>query len=57
MEPGTEVSFLATFERGDLAAAKAWIDQHPAMAGYEGYRAHPLLLLREFVRDNGGEVS
>lgn len=40
------------FERGDLDSARAWIDQHPAMAGYEGYRAHPLL--REFVRDNGG---
>ena len=55
MEPGTELSFLAMFERGDLAGARAWIDQHPAMAGYEGYRAHPLL--RAIVLDYGGEVS
>lgn len=52
MESRPDEYFLAMFERGDLAAARAWIDCHPCIAGYEGYQAHPLL--REFVRGNGG---
>ncbi len=52
MEPGTVVSFLAMFERGDLAAARACIDHHPDIPGYEGYETQPLL--REFVRRNSG---
>ncbi len=40
------------FERGDLAAARTYIDAHPSIGRYDGYEAHPLL--REFVVRNCG---
>ncbi len=39
-------------ERGDLDSAKAYVVTHSLLAGYDGYKAHPLL--REFVRRNCG---
>lgn len=52
MENGSDGSFLSIFERGDLAAARTYIDAHPSIGRYDGYEAHPLL--REFVRRNHG---
>ncbi|MCY3556436.1 MAG: ankyrin repeat domain-containing protein [Gemmatimonadetes bacterium] len=52
MESGSDEAFLAMFERGDLVAARAFIDSRPRLAGYDGIAAHPLL--REFVRRNCG---
>ena len=40
------------FERGDLAAARTYIDGHPSIGRYDGCEAHPLL--REFVVRNCG---
>ena len=52
MASNTGESFLAAFTRGDLAAARAFIESHPAIARYDGYEAHPLL--SEFVARNCG---
>ena len=49
---GEYESFLAMFERGDLEAARAYVESHPLLADYDGIQAHPLL--REFVRRNCG---
>ena len=40
------------FAQGDLAAARAFIESHPAIGRYDGYKAHPLL--RAFVARNCG---
>ena len=52
MEPENDALFLPMFKRGDLPSARSWIGGRPAIAGYGGYQAHPLL--REFVQQNGG---
>ena len=52
MESGSDEALLAMFERGDLEAARAFIDSRPQLSGYDGIAAHPLL--REFVRRNCG---
>ncbi len=52
MESKSGEFFLATFERGDLEAARVYIDSQPSISCHDGYKAHPLL--REFVRRNCG---
>ena len=52
MESGSDEAFLSTFARGDLEAARAFIERRPRLAGYDGIAAHPLL--RECVRRNCG---
>jgi len=52
MESGSDEAFLVMFKRGDLEAARAFIDGRPRLAGYDGTAAHPLL--RKFVRRNCG---
>ena len=52
MVPTADESFLAVFARGDLGAAWAFIDSHPSIGRFDGYKAHPLL--REFVARNCG---
>ena len=52
MEQQSDESFLTMCERGDLDFAKAYVVTHSHLAGYDGYKAHPLL--REFVRRNCG---
>ena len=52
MDLGSDEALLAMFERGDLEAARAFIDSRPQLSGYDGTAAHPLL--REFVRRNCG---
>ncbi len=52
MVPYTDETFLAVFMKGDLVAARAFIDAHPSIGRYAGYKAHPLL--REFVARNCG---
>ena len=52
MESESDGSFLSMFERGDLVAARTYINAHPSIGRYDGHEAHPLL--REFVRRNHG---
>ena len=52
MESGSDEAFLSTFARGDLEAARAFIERRPRLADYDGIAAHPLL--RECVRRNCG---
>lgn len=52
MESRSEEAFLALFERGDLEAARAFIESRPRLAGYDAIAAHPLL--RAFVCRNCG---
>ena len=45
-QPETVETFLELFKEGDVAAA-ALLQQEPALARHDGYKAHPLL--HEFV--------